>query len=297
MSLQVHYGYASLHPVSRTPALCVLPKQQLDVQQTSTWLIHQLARLQDQVQAGSLPSTQAQRQQQQQQEQQEGPVCVICCNQSYLHQVQQLQQAVLHGYQGPLQLVFAQSAPTELWPQATKATAAAAAPSAGDGSAANCSMAPDSSSSDSRAPESAAQSGHEQTSQSGTSAPVPVGGLVWQLPVSSSSSSSGPVHMVWLGPAASPALTHLQLSYAARPWLLLDPVGQGIAEGLSPDLERLLKRRYYLVERARGATMVGLLVGTLGAAGYKTALEQLRHLAAKVGRGRWATGLGATAAP
>jgi diphthamide biosynthesis enzyme Dph1/Dph2-like protein len=41
--------------------------------------------------------------------------------------------------------------------------------------------------------------------------------------------------------------------------------------------------RYYLVERARGASMVGLLVGTLGAAGYKTALEQLRHLAAEVG--------------
>jgi hypothetical protein len=37
------------------------------------------------------------------------------------------------------------------------------------------------------------------------------------------------------------------------------------------------------VERARGASMVGLLVGTLGAAGYKTALEQLRHLAAEVG--------------
>lgn len=104
---------------------------------------------------------------------------------------------------------------------------------------------------------------------------------MWQLPDSSSSSS--PDCMLWLGPPSSPALTHLQLSHASCPWLLLDPDGQGTTEGLSPGLDRLLKRRYYLVERARGATMVGLLVGTLGAAGYKTALEQLRRLAGEVG--------------
>lgn len=103
---------------------------------------------------------------------------------------------------------------------------------------------------------------------------------MWQLP---DSSSSSPDCMLWLGPPSSPALTHLQLSHASCPWLLLDPDGQGTTEGLSPGLDRLLKRRYYLVERARGATMVGLLVGTLGAAGYKTALEQLRRLAGEVG--------------
>jgi diphthamide biosynthesis enzyme Dph1/Dph2-like protein len=89
--------------------------------------------------------------------------------------------------------------------------------------------------------------------------------------------------MVWLGPPSSSALTHLQLSFASCRWLLLDPETQGIAKGLSPGLDRVLKRRYYLVEKARGAAMVGLLVGTLGAAGYKTALEQLRRLASKVG--------------
>lgn len=48
-------------------------------------------------------------------------------------------------------------------------------------------------------------------------------------------------------------------------------------------MDKLLKRRYYLVERARSASMVGLLVGTLGAAGYLQALSVLRDLAKQVG--------------
>jgi diphthamide biosynthesis protein 2 len=111
----------------------------------------------------------------------------------------------------------------------------------------------------------------------------PVGGLVWQLPNSSSSSSSSqPALMVWLGPFNSPALTHLQLTYSTSPWLLLDPASCTAEQGLLPDLQRLLKRRYYLVERARAASMVGLLVGTLGAAGYLEALSRVRQLAAEV---------------
>jgi diphthamide biosynthesis protein 2 len=55
-----------------------------------------------------------------------------------------------------------------------------------------------------------------------------------------------------------------------------------VEQGLQPDLQRLMKRRYYLVERARAASMVGLLVGTLGAAGYLQALSRVRQLAAAV---------------
>ncbi|WIA08592.1 hypothetical protein OEZ85_008021 [Tetradesmus obliquus] len=90
--------------------------------------------------------------------------------------------------------------------------------------------------------------------------------------------------MVWLGPFSSPALTHLQLTYSARPWLLLDPASCSAEQGLLPELQRLLKRRYYMVERARGASMVGLLVGTLGAAGYLEALTRVRQLAAAAGK-------------
>lgn len=122
-------------------------------------------------------------------------------------------------------------------------------------------------------------------SNSSTSLP-PVGGLVWELPTNSSSNSSSaspqqPL-MVWLGPPSSPALTHLQLTHSMHPWLLLDPATQEAQQGMLPELQRLLKRRYYLVERTRAASMVGLLVGTLGAAGYMQALNKLRELAEQV---------------
>ena len=45
------------------------------------------------------------------------------------------------------------------------------------------------------------------------------------------------------------------------------------------DISRTLKRRYYLVERARNAAIVGILVGTLGAAGYLRAVDHVRQLA------------------
>lgn len=245
---QVHYGYASLHPVSRTPALCVLPKRDLNLQQTSTWLVQQLAQLHEQVQATCSKDSNQQGSQQQ-------PVCIICSDQGYIHQLEQLQQAVQAAYSGPLQLAFAQSAPTELWPQKGTAGGAASHAQAAAGSCVSgdaCCIKgtpnetqPSSSSSSPSGPAAAP----EQCSQS--SAAVPIGGLVWQLPSDSSdstqhsSNSGGAGHMVWLGPPASPALTHLQLSFASRPWLRLDPDTQAVAAGLSPGLDRLLKRRYY----------------------------------------------------
>jgi diphthamide biosynthesis protein 2 len=89
--------------------------------------------------------------------------------------------------------------------------------------------------------------------------------------------------MFWMGPLnSSPALTHLQLTHSTSPWLLLNPQTGETQQGLSQDLARLLKRRYYLVEKARGAAMVGLLVGTLGAVGYLEVLQELKVLAKEV---------------
>jgi diphthamide biosynthesis protein 2 len=55
-----------------------------------------------------------------------------------------------------------------------------------------------------------------------------------------------------------------------------------VQEGLSPELQRLLKRRYFLVEKAKGAQLVGLLVGTLGPAGYLQVLQRLQQLVKQV---------------
>lgn len=91
--------------------------------------------------------------------------------------------------------------------------------------------------------------------------------------------------MLWLGPPEGAALTHLQLSHAGARWAAVDPArGFAVSHGLCGGLGRLLMRRRYLVGKARDAHIVGLLVGTLGAAGYMDALEALRALVAQVRR-------------
>ncbi|CAJ1955072.1 unnamed protein product [Sphenostylis stenocarpa] len=47
---------------------------------------------------------------------------------------------------------------------------------------------------------------------------------------------------------------------------------------------RILKRRYYLVERAKDANIVGILVGTLGVAGYLHIINQMMELITGAGK-------------
>ncbi|EFJ45866.1 hypothetical protein VOLCADRAFT_118233, partial [Volvox carteri f. nagariensis] len=54
--------------------------------------------------------------------------------------------------------------------------------------------------------------------------------------------------------------------------------------GLSEDTRRLLRRRNFMVERARSANIVGLLVGTLGSAGFRHVISSLRRLAIAAGK-------------
>jgi hypothetical protein len=89
--------------VSRTPALCVLPKAQLDIQQCSSWAAEQLARTGEQLLGGSSSSSSSTQagsgtagavQQEGQQQR-----TVVCCDQGYLHLLPQLQEAMLMAYQ------------------------------------------------------------------------------------------------------------------------------------------------------------------------------------------------------
>ncbi|KAF2321955.1 hypothetical protein GH714_004805 [Hevea brasiliensis] len=47
---------------------------------------------------------------------------------------------------------------------------------------------------------------------------------------------------------------------------------------------RILKRRYYLVEKAKDANIVGILVGTLGVAGYLDMIHQMKELITSAGK-------------
>ncbi|KAK9159570.1 hypothetical protein Syun_005911 [Stephania yunnanensis] len=48
--------------------------------------------------------------------------------------------------------------------------------------------------------------------------------------------------------------------------------------------KRVLMRRYYLVEKAKDANIIGILVGTLGVAGYLHMINQMKDLIAKAGK-------------
>jgi diphthamide biosynthesis protein 2 len=77
LRVQIHYGQASLSPVSHIPALCVLPKADADVQQTCELIIQHLQS------AVATACTSA----------------VLLLDQMYLHIQQQLQGAVTAAYE------------------------------------------------------------------------------------------------------------------------------------------------------------------------------------------------------
>lgn len=116
-------------------------------------------------------------------------------------------------------------------------------------------------------------------------------GYEWQLPAGVAVQDCG---LVWVGAPDAPALLQLQLTYSACPWAMLDPSllpaaagGSGdaapedaasataaeaaaaaecgaLTEGLPLEISRALRRRYFLVEKARDANIVGILVRPLG---------------------------------
>uniref|UniRef100_A0A803XLU5 2-(3-amino-3-carboxypropyl)histidine synthase subunit 2 n=1 Tax=Meleagris gallopavo TaxID=9103 RepID=A0A803XLU5_MELGA len=79
------------------------------------------------------------------------------------------------------------------------------------------------------------------------------------------------------------ALTSFMLTWNRCPFSSFDPAtGHGRRETLN--VNRALMRRLYLVERARDARVVGILVGTLGVAGYLDVLQHLRQLVHRAGK-------------
>jgi diphthamide biosynthesis protein 2 len=93
---------------------------------------------------------------------------------------------------------------------------------------------------------------------------------------------------VWVGNGDSPALTQaLALLHGqCRGVAQFDPqTRQLCAEAAgTAQVSRVVKRRRYLIERARESRVVGIVAGTLGVAGYLTAIARLRALIAASGR-------------
>ncbi|KAJ7260523.1 hypothetical protein O6H91_Y407500 [Diphasiastrum complanatum] len=105
-----------------------------------------------------------------------------------------------------------------------------------------------------------------------------IGGLKWKI---SNNLKMEDYLIVWIG-QESPAITNFILVYNACIVVRYDPTKQ-----LQVDVanqSRTLKRRYYFVERAKDANIVGIVVGTLGVAGYKEVIQQIRNMVREAGK-------------
>lgn len=328
--MQVHYGRASMTPLSRLPAFFVFPHQPLNVPAAAACLagcslltddvdssdspvlvfldqplLHQLEALQaalaaqlEQQGRGSAasqlvfpavprqhmePEQRQQQKQQQGQQQQQRPVG--CCG------------GGVCGQPSPPQMQDKQQQPA-----AKPSCGSDACPCAAAGSQAT------------NVPQAAAVAA---TPEAAIAAPAAeagttscgakqhsLAGYQWQLPAGVQPQAC---RLVWVGAPDAPALLHLQLTYSASRWAMVDPsllpplppegAGGGEAtppagdtaaaalrEGLPLEISRALRRRYFLIEKARDASVVGILVGTLGAAGYADAVGRLRRAAAGAGK-------------
>lgn len=110
-----------------------------------------------------------------------------------------------------------------------------------------------------------------------------LGGLRWPSP---SPGQDGSCRYVWVGEnPESLALTNAMLCHNQSDWFRYDPVaGEWHAYGSVSTASRTLRRRYFLVEKAKDASIVGIVVGTLTIAGYLEALGALRRVLAKAGK-------------
>ncbi|XP_008454038.1 uncharacterized protein LOC103494584 isoform X1 [Cucumis melo] len=106
-----------------------------------------------------------------------------------------------------------------------------------------------------------------------------IGGLFWELPKERRMEDCS---LFWIGSDNS-AFANVVLTFngceivrydAKESWLVTDVSKQ----------RRILKRRYYLVEKAKDAAIVGILVGTLGLAGYLHIIHQMKELITGAGK-------------
>ncbi|XP_018615800.2 2-(3-amino-3-carboxypropyl)histidine synthase subunit 2 isoform X2 [Scleropages formosus] len=78
-------------------------------------------------------------------------------------------------------------------------------------------------------------------------------------------------------------LTNFMMTWNKCSFCSFDPeTGAGRVETVN--VNKALMKRYYLVERAKDAAVVGILVGTLGVANYLAIIEQLKELIRQAGK-------------
>ncbi|XP_061094318.1 2-(3-amino-3-carboxypropyl)histidine synthase subunit 2 isoform X1 [Conger conger] len=78
-------------------------------------------------------------------------------------------------------------------------------------------------------------------------------------------------------------LTNFMMTWNHCSFSSFDPV-TSVWRRETVNINRALMKRYYLIERARDADVVGILVGTLGVASYLKIIDQLKNTVRKAGK-------------
>ncbi|EHA8588737.1 2-(3-amino-3-carboxypropyl)histidine synthase subunit 2 [Cocos nucifera] len=106
-----------------------------------------------------------------------------------------------------------------------------------------------------------------------------LGGLIWTMPVGHKMED---YLLFWIG-SENPAFTNVVLTFNNCEIVRYDAEESNLLKDFAHQ-RRILKRRYYLVEKAKDANIVGILVGTLGVAGYLRIIQQMKELIEGAGK-------------
>ncbi|XP_010524170.1 PREDICTED: diphthamide biosynthesis protein 2 isoform X2 [Tarenaya hassleriana] len=128
---------------------------------------------------------------------------------------------------------------------------------------------------------------HADNDDSGTTTKYTLGGLTWDL---SKGDKMEDCLIFWIGSENS-AFANAVLTFNGCDIVRYDAVEDSLATDFSQQ-RRILKRRYYLVEKAKDANIIGILVGTLGVAGYLHMIHQMQELIAATGKKSYTLAMG-----
>lgn len=104
-------------------------------------------------------------------------------------------------------------------------------------------------------------------------------GMTWNISVEEKMED---YFIFWIGQDSS-AFANIVLTFNKCEIVRYDAIENQLTADVS-HLMKILRRRYYLVEKAKDANIIGILVGTLGVAGYLHIIEQMKDLIKAAGK-------------
>lgn len=109
--------------------------------------------------------------------------------------------------------------------------------------------------------------------------PYHTGGLTWSLPVGHRMED----YLLFYVGSDDSAFANILMTYNTCDIIRYDATKDLLVNDFSQQ-KRILKRRYFLIEKAKDANIIGILVGTLGVAGYLHMIHQMKDLITRAGK-------------